>query len=48
MNNLDDGPETEEEIRKKQLNKTLAVIAVVMFALSFAWHIVPIIFGSAS
>lgn len=48
MSDSDDGLETEEQIRKKKLNKTLAVIAVVMFALSFAWHIVPIIFGSAS
>lgn len=48
MNNPDDGLETEEEIRKKKLNKTLAIIAVMMFALSFAWHIVPIFFGNPS
>ena len=36
--------ETEEQARKKKLNKTLAIVAVVMFALSFFWHVVPIFF----
>ncbi len=48
MNNPDNGLETEEQITKKKLNKTLAIIAVVMFGLSFAWHIAPIFFGSSS
>ncbi|MCH8209204.1 MAG: hypothetical protein IIA62_09180 [Nitrospinae bacterium] len=36
--------EPDEEARKKRLNKTLAIVAVVMFGVSFLWHIVPIFF----
>lgn len=46
MRNSENGSETEERLNKKKLNKTLAIIAVVMFGLSFAWHILPIFFGS--
>lgn len=47
MRNSENDPETEDLFNKKKLNKTLAIIAVVMFGLSFAWHIAPIFFGSA-
>ena len=39
--------ESEEQTKKKELSKTLAIIAVVFFVLSFAWHIVPLFFGAA-
>jgi preprotein translocase subunit SecG len=39
--------ESEEQAQKKKLSKTLAIIAVVFFVLSFAWHIVPLFFGAA-
>lgn len=40
-------PENEggtEEERKRRLNKTLAIVAVVMFGLSFFWHVVSVFF----
>jgi len=48
MSNSENDLETDEQNEKQRLNKTLAIIAVVMFGLSFVWHILPLIFRGSS
>lgn len=47
MSNSENDFDSEEQTKKKELSKTLAIIAVVFFGLSFAWHILPLFFGAA-
>jgi hypothetical protein len=37
-------PESEEEIKRLQLNFSLMIVGVIIAGVSFAWHIIPLFF----